>query len=1291
MEKGGDIGTTGLNALVKSLGDGDYDVRAAAATALGHALEKGKLKTLTVGEIKEQYLLLQEERKSQEKFEDNPLNSRRALILKIHSGMEGKINLDDVRYVGQVVDVTQDQEALRATLDIIRSWSVDGSSDAQNFLEGRISQIVSRRPASGQNTIEITERDELFIEATTGSFRQRSLLPFLTGRKFPLKTRAKVMRSLAESGYIDSGYADVKETDAQRYLDLVSQVYIEFKLIAPKILIENLIDKETTMEELKTKKPMLESLISKKDYRVLIKALSEDDGLLFVYYMLHQSPFQYQGTDPISFERFKALVHDAVEKLEHENTDIVRDKLLEGFVNTGLSRQRSGEVADAVLQGRPPLPNDSPYLDKDGNFIPQRVDVLATLGDSDGLREAQASFKSSMNGIVMVFKVNDLLSRIPSGIEKRFPDDQAKRAELKRQYDWIVNGIKLGVDLTKMFSELTELNDRIYPPQGRKRDINVLIAQVINSQIRNTPMSQNMINAKKEASKEASGEDGHIDLEDFDINALVRNADTLVNTLKARQKTNKLTPVEKQIIKDQEIKIEHAIKIFLAELALRLNVQQGTALHAIFQDLEAHSIAAFNNYVQAISQHVDLRQVPQVVYVDFVSKFNLVEFFRFSDGAHCCLASDPNVSSQYGTGIYEREMPRYMANATSFWWQITTDARNGKQIGWYENWFGLENKQVFVGTELLYMSPNHHDRDLQTAILSKVEEVLFSTKVTKIAQASWGHHAANSLSSPPSYQDMTISMVKLQSLEDGDAIYEDASVETNSPVTKTFKVKNNPGERKAAQETGKYNVTMSFIQPSDVTDALVTRLIEIEEAVFPEHKQEDEEYMRRHLTNPEAVIFILKDAETGEVVGYQHAVPASSEARDILSGAKYKKFKTEKSLYITDIALLPKYWGKAGMGEKFHAFFENAKEQGYWYVSLHTESFQGIRPGASLSHKFQEMGFEVKLKESDWQETGEDYDFLVLDLQKLDRAMLNNANGSPDAAAVDAGIVQVFDQLGVTDDRYRPNQRLVEAIQPQGKKILHFGMDAVGVIPAEIMLGAEEVVHVTMDSHMDSAVRMNIQDGAPDKVSRYKTYLMNADLFSPEKGFSSEGYDVVTLVDLWGGEGLIGDETAIIRNALLNVRAGGRLITSLEDPGTHVNGYQKIVDVLKSIGVGEELFQSRKLQIELPFRWTSLIEIKFTEQALGIIKKALSGETDQQVSSGIRKAPGGIDFNLDLLELEIQGQAVNFNLTNSDQNFEHVHIDNGLLPVIFNITPITDLPFILGAANTEEQQLTSVR
>ena len=72
-------------------------------------------------------------------------------------------------------------------------------------------------------------------------------------------------------------------------------------------------------------------------------------------------------------------------------------------------------------------------------------------------------------------------------------------------------------------------------------------------------------------------------------------------------------------------------------------------------------------------------------------------------------------------------------------------------------------------------------------------------------------------------------------------------------------------------------------------------------------------------------------------------------------------------------------------------------------------------------------------------------------------------------------------------------------------------------------------------------------------------------------------------------------------------------------------------------------------------------------------------------ASSVKQNPGGINFNLDLLELEIQGQGGNFNLPNMDRNLEHIHIDDGLLPVIINITPITNLPLLLGRDSKQEQ------
>jgi hypothetical protein len=940
------------------------------------------------------------------------------------------------------------------------------------------------------------------------------LLPIFIDKKFHPRLRAKLMKSLAESGYIDSGYAKIQEEDVSRYLELISEVYNEFNLIAPKILIENLLDKKTMIDSLKAVRPRLEEIIAKRDYRILIKELSQNEEMLLAYYMLHQSPFQYQGTDPISYERFKKLVDDSAESLDAEEIDIVEVRLKDGFVRGGLDEGRASQIVQAILRGKPPLPRDSPYLNKDGDFIPQKVDVLSTLGDSDAPREAQNSFNSSTHNIVLILRINNLVSRIPNGIEKRFKDDEKKKAEIKKQYEWVVKDIRLGVDLTKILTELKELNDKIFPLRGRKQNLDVMVAQAVNKQIRNTPMYQDMITilgAKKKDEQLPTLQIGpiaerRIYLEDFDINGLVRNLDKLVNALKAKQKSKKLTSLEQQIIKEDEINAGHVIRIFFANLLQQAQLEKTHPLYPIFQDLEAHLIAAFDNYVQAVSQKIDIRNVPRVVYVDFVSKLNLVEFFRFSDGAHCCLTSDPKVSSAYDAqgNLYSKQMPRYLTNATSFWWQFTTDVRSGKQIGWFENWFGIDERngdKVFVGTELIYLSPSHHNRDLQTALLTQVERILFSTGVTKVAQANFGHHAANAMTPPTGYQASEMGFTKLQSLRDGSPIYEDAPTETNMSVvqpvtvkdgmTQGFFVKNYPGDVPvaAAVEVDRYNVLAEFIPPSAVTEDLIKRFLEIEKEVFPKHKLGGEDYMREQLDSPNALIAVYRDNDTGEIVGYTYAVPAT-EAWNMPKTSEYDDYRTEKVLYKADVAIQPKYWGKADMGEKFRVFFRRAKEEGYNYFAAHTESVNSVRSGASLSRKYQAMGFEVKLKEQDWGHTGDEYDFLVFDLSTVDSAMLGDGVSSP--------------------------------------------------------------------------------------------------------------------------------------------------------------------------------VQSR----QLPSRDSDL---------------------QQREVEAPEQNPGGIDFNLDLLELEVRGEGGNFNVQNINQNFEHIRIDRGLLPVINSITPITNLPLILGAAQNKEQQLSSVR
>jgi len=69
---------------------------------------------------------------------------------------------------------------------------------------------------------------------------------------------------------------------------------------------------------------------------------------------------------------------------------------------------------------------------------------------------------------------------------------------------------------------------------------------------------------------------------------------------------------------------------------------------------------------------------------------------------------------------------------------------------------------------------------------------------------------------------------------------------------------------------------------------------------------------------------------------------------------------------------------------------------------------------------------------------------------------------------------------------------------------------------------------------------------------------------------------------------------------------------------------------------------------------------------------------------------GGIDFNPNLLELQIQGEGLDLNLPISPGSPQEINIE-GLLPIIINITPIFNLPTILGEAENKPTSQKSKR
>jgi len=67
-----------------------------------------------------------------------------------------------------------------------------------------------------------------------------------------------------------------------------------------------------------------------------------------------------------------------------------------------------------------------------------------------------------------------------------------------------------------------------------------------------------------------------------------------------------------------------------------------------------------------------------------------------------------------------------------------------------------------------------------------------------------------------------------------------------------------------------------------------------------------------------------------------------------------------------------------------------------------------------------------------------------------------------------------------------------------------------------------------------------------------------------------------------------------------------------------------------------------------------------------------------------KQNPGGIDLNPQTIEMDKRGVGVNFQLPAFDQEqFQNMNIE-GFLPIIINISPITNIPLLLGLTDTEE-------
>lgn len=793
LTNGINITEQGIDILLLGLNHGNWDIRRICRFGLFKGIRSGVIPLISL-ERNKQYLDFFKEHLETNNIplDDLQLLYKICMIFITHSNLK-TISGNQMRFIDKIIDITPAGLELKIMLHSIRMFSLEKLPQAQTYLENRLQKIISR--AGGE--INIEPKDDMIIDSIFGSFRENSLISILVGRRFPEKTRVKVMNRLANRGYIDSAYLGLCQVDVQKYLKWIADIYEEFKVVPGKILLDALINGNITKQYLGEKKQELERIVSLRDYKVLVLALKKDFLLCSIYHLIYQSPYQYLGTDSISYERFQSLIDSSSQKLEFSDSPEVMRLLEEGIREIGYSDNQALEIIDSLRRGNAPLPKKSKYLDKNGDFIPQEVDISKQTESNDAIDHAQKDFSSLIENIILLFKITSLLNNLSAVIEYH--------REFIEEYAAIKDKINTEANLSNILQELICLYNKISMDGRRdKRKIEIILAETLGKQISIMPMWKDMTYGIKKI--QPSNEETILFLKNIKISSLIKNMDRMIDRVVKIQVT-KLRENGRGIIGADVIDYRVVLKTFINSLFSKFIMEENSPARNILSNLEERLITAYGNYIQAETSTNTQSQsshVSKKIYVTLIAKYKLMEFFRMADSAHCCISSDPKVAVEYehGMGSFLKEMPRYLTDTPHFWFEFIVD---GKQIGWFECCFGIdEDKKLLVVTELIYLHKSYHgsileNQPIQKALLAKIEEILFSIGVTKIVQADFGHKPSNALPPPDTYEPCKIKVYKLQGLQDimNDygkvvSIYEDSPIQPNEYITMELKVLFNP-------------------------------------------------------------------------------------------------------------------------------------------------------------------------------------------------------------------------------------------------------------------------------------------------------------------------------------------------------------------------------------------------------------------------------------------------------------------------------------------------------------------
>ncbi len=375
-----------------------------------------------------------------------------------------------IKLINQISVQSIDDEVYQAAYDSLVWLANQGFAYAEQLLEGQVRSMVDRLKPNGQRGLTVKER--VLINAIQNSRRQASLMPLLTDARINIEDRFLILKVLAQKNYIDPEYINLDRESAPQVFKWVDQIYQEFEVVPSYgFLDECRSSGGGCIEKIKAVKPKLEEIVKTKDYRGLIRALSDYEDMMLAYYLLYPSLWKYQGVAPMTYKRFKDSILE-VGQLLSAQVDIKQD-LVGAYQKAGLTQEKAQEIVDLLMKGDMPIKKDDPIRQKlDGKGIWIGKDEQ----ESNSLRKKQAreSFDDLRHNFSRLIERQEQLK----GNERWF---KSKDGKWLWEMDLEETDVHLGVmlDVVKKGEALPSLIGRLAKELDMSKLLDVLWRQML--------------------------------------------------------------------------------------------------------------------------------------------------------------------------------------------------------------------------------------------------------------------------------------------------------------------------------------------------------------------------------------------------------------------------------------------------------------------------------------------------------------------------------------------------------------------------------------------------------------------------------------------------------------------------------------------------------------------------------------------------------------------------------------------------------------------------------------------